>query len=257
MGGLDAQPDDAAGRFGAPARRRLWWLWVVANGVGEALGLGGAAVAGVLVLDSLRADLPTVWARLLSAVVFGVILGAVVGLAQATVLRWPLPFLRRRTWVAATTLGGTIGWLAVSVPLLDQMTGRAMSGLAGQLVTAAGIGLVAGPILGVPQWAVLREHVPQATPWIWANTAAWTLGAPAVVLAAGSVPTGAAWYVVAALALPGLSAAGAMVGAIHGLVLVRLVGYRLEPNVYAHRVVEELGHTELRYGRDDEPPPPH
>ncbi len=251
MDGPNMQPGDAAGRFGEPARRRLWWMWVIANGAGEAVGLGGAAFVAMVVLDGTRAELGVFWASVVSASVFGVILGAVVGLAQAWVLRWPLPFLRRRTWVAATTAGGAIGWLAASVPLVDRLADRAGSGLGSDLLVAAAVGVVAGPILGVPQWLVLREHVPEASPWIWANAAAWAVGTPAVVFAAEAVPGGAAWYVVAGLALPGLSAAGAIVGAIHGLVLVHIVGYRLEPNVYARRVVEELGHTELRYGKDD------
>ncbi len=235
------------GRFGEPARRRLWWWWVVANGIGEAVGLGGAAVAGALVLGAARDRFGFLEAAVLSAAVFGIVEGTIVGFAQATVLRWPLPFLRRRGWVGATIVGGILAWLAVSVPLTE-----GSSGLTGQLLVAAGLGLVTGPVLGVPQWLVLRAHVPRAESWIWANVAAWALGLPAVVLGVGAAPADAAWYVVGAFAVPALLAAGAIVGAIHGLILVRLVGYRLEPNRYAHHVVEELEHVQLRYGLDDQ-----
>lgn len=247
------EPDEGPGgdpaRFGEPARRRLWWLWVVANSVSEAVGLGGAAVVGALTLDAIRTQGLLV-AVVVSAVAFGVVQGTVVGLAQASVLRWPLPFLRRRTWVGATIAGGVIAWLAASIPLTD--ASLADTGLPTQLLVAIGIGLLAGPVLGVPQWLVLRSHVPRAQLWIVANTAAWVVGMPAVFLGAGAVPAGANWFVVGALAVPTLLAAGAIVGAIHGLVLVRLVGYRLEPNRYAHHVVAELEHTQLRYGLDDQ-----
>jgi hypothetical protein len=41
---------------------------------------------------------------------------------------------------------------------------------------AAALGFVAGAILAVAQWGVLRQFVPQAGWWILANACAWALG---------------------------------------------------------------------------------
>jgi hypothetical protein len=46
---------------------------------------------------------------------------------------------------------------------------------------AAAMGLVLGPVLGVPQWWVLRRHVAHAWWWIPANAAAWALGMPVIL----------------------------------------------------------------------------
>jgi hypothetical protein len=39
---------------------------------------------------------------------------------------------------------------------------------------AAGMGLILGTILGVPQWLALRRHVPKAGWWVPANALAWS-----------------------------------------------------------------------------------
>ena len=85
------------------------------------------------------------------------------------------------------------------------------------------MGLVLGPFLGVPQMFVLRRHAPRAGWWVVANALAWAIGMPIVFLGAGAVPheTSAA----AAIVIVGVSclAAGVTVGAVHGLVLVRML----------------------------------
>jgi hypothetical protein len=84
------------------------------------------------------------------------------------------------------------------------------------------MGLVLGPVLGVPQWLALRGHVVRAGWWVPANSAAWALGMPVVFAVAGSVPPGLPRAALIAVILGTLFAAGAVVGAVHGAVLVRL-----------------------------------
>ncbi|MEZ4737551.1 MAG: hypothetical protein R3E79_61530 [Caldilineaceae bacterium] len=88
---------------------------------------------------------------------------------------------------------------------------------------AALMGLVLGPVLALPQWWVLRRYVDQARPWIGANALAWALGMPVIFGVMGVIPSGAVtgWTVV--IVLCGLALAGAVVGAVHGIVLVWLL----------------------------------
>jgi hypothetical protein len=92
---------------------------------------------------------------------------------------------------------------------------------AAQLALAVPLGLVAGVILGFPQWRILRRSVKRATWWVLANALAWAVGMPLVFVAAGVRPEGSALQV-AALVVGSLAAAGAAVGAIHGAFLCRL-----------------------------------
>ena len=59
--------------------------------------------------------------------------------------------------------------------------------------------------------------------WFTANSVAWAFGMPLVFLVAGAVPEGAVAFQVIATMLLTIAAAGGIVGAIHGLVLVWFV----------------------------------
>ncbi len=85
------------------------------------------------------------------------------------------------------------------------------------------MGLVLGPVLGTPQWAVLRRHLPRAGWWIAANAAAWALGMVVVFAGMNLMPEGASLLTVALIAVGATAAAGAAVGAVHGAALVRLM----------------------------------
>jgi hypothetical protein len=80
--------------------------------------------------------------------------------------------------------------------------------------------------LGLPQWLVLRNYVSRAGWWVPAQSAAWALGMPLVFFAAGSIPDGTPLPVVVAVVAGTLALAGAVVGAVHGVVLVRLARRR-------------------------------
>lgn len=150
-----------------------------------------------------------------------------MGQAQALVLRRRLPEVR--SWVSATLLGAVAAWALGMLPsTLMSVLGRAeeqsptpVSG-ALQLLLAVPLGLVAGAILGFPQWRVLRRHVRRAGWWLVANALAWACGMPLVFVAAGVRPA-AGTLTTAVMVAASLAAAGAVVGAIHGAFLVRLL----------------------------------
>lgn len=210
----------------------VWFRWILANSLAETVGLGTAFGIGVALFPYLQA--PGVLVGLATAgvaVLAGTLVeGTVVGTAQWLVLRRPFPSMRWRTWVLATAVGAFVAWTLGMLPSTLLSTG---SGTQSSTPTepsnavvyglAALMGLVAGTILGTPQWLVLRRHVRRAALWIPANALAW---APGMVMAFVAVDllfaTGIGISAVV-LAIAALAAIGAVVGAIHGLVLIWLV----------------------------------
>jgi hypothetical protein len=213
--------------------RRLYRRWIVANGWSEALGLGTTLLVGMATASWLeRAGAGGLLLGAAGAVALGTLLeGVVVGVAQERVLRDVLPGLRARVWTIATALGAGLAWLIGMLPSTILALVAPAGGTAApvepspavQYSLAAALGLVTGPILGFAQWLVLRRQVPRAGRWLWANAGAWAVGMPVIFLGMDLVPwsRGGVALVAAIYAVAG--AAGAVVGAIHGLVLLRLV----------------------------------
>lgn len=88
---------------------------------------------------------------------------------------------------------------------------------------AAGMSFVLGAILGAPQWWVLLRHLPRAGWWIPANMVAWAVGMPAIFLGMSLAPEAGVTVGFVLTLLGTLAVAGALVGAIHGVVLVWLL----------------------------------
>jgi hypothetical protein len=216
-------------RAGSGWRARVWRRWVVANAWAETVGLGVTALVTVLVRPQPEAPVAVVLAAATALVLAGAVEGAVVGVAQRRVLRTPLPALSSRRWIVATIIGAMVAWALGLVPsTLADLGGGAepeMSATAQCLLWAL-LGLGAGPVLGLPQWRVLRSHVMGAGWWVLANGLAWAVGMPIIALGAGSVPTDASVSRIAVTAVLACLAAGAAVGAVHGVWLVWLLGRR-------------------------------
>jgi len=221
----------------------LWLRWVGANSLAELVGLGATFALDILILTRVAAA-GTALASLVGIVLVtatGAIEGTVVGLLQWSVLRRPFPAIARRAWVLASVIGAVAAWFLGSLPSTLMDMGAQETGAAPPepptwliLLLAAGMGLFLGAVLGYPQYRVLRKAVAGAWVWIPANCLAWALGMPVIFASvdrayaayeSGSV-AGALLIFVAALAL-----AGAVVGAVHGLALVKL----------ARRPAEESG----------------
>ena len=221
---------------GTSEARSIWHAWVVANGVGEFIGLTStmAMTAGLFsVNDSLSfgaALLAAAGVALAGAVVEGV----VAGLAQFSVLRRAIPGFTWRPWVTATALGALVAWLLGMMPSTffqamaagTEATANAAPfdpPLILQLGLAVVMGAVLGPFLGVPQWLVLRRHLPRAGRWVLANSVAWAAGMPMIFLATGLIQPGWPNAAIFATIAVGCLAAGLVVGAVHGIWLVRML----------------------------------
>lgn len=215
-----------------PSDWNLWSQWVLANSVGEVVGLGlAAATAAGWVLTV--GEPKTALAALALAgvmILIGTGEGVIVGLAQWLVLRHRLHHLRRRDWVMATALGALVAWTLGMLPstlmAMNESAGSSPPPEMSDALTyllAATMGSVLGPILGIPQWRVLRRHLPRASFWIWANAAAWMVGMPVVFIGARAASSGAAALSVVVTGVATIAIAGAVVGAIHGLALLWLL----------------------------------
>ena len=206
---------------------KVWFQWILANTVAETVGLGGTLLIGAFLLLQVENTIGAVPAAALGVLAATVIEGSVVGTAQWLVLRRPLKSMKWRTWVLATALGAFVAWTLGMIPSTFLFTGpdtgvAAPSEMSDLLIyaLAAGMGLVVGSILGVPQWLALRRHLPKAGWWVLANALAWMVGMVVVFMGTSFIPAEGITVQVALLLLLFVVIAGAVVGAVHGLVLI-------------------------------------
>ena len=212
-------------------QKKFWWQWIAANSLAELLGLGTVAVLGFLAITQFGE--PHGLVQSLSYAVLFVLLGSfeglVVGLAQARILRQRLPDLRG--WVRATVIGAVVAWaLGMAPSTIMSINPTAATELAPPfseslvLLLAAGLGLIAGPLLAFFQWLCLHRYVPhRAAWWLPANAVAWMLGMPIIFLGAHLGSLGVNPIFIALGTGMSLLGAGAVVGALHGRVLVWLL----------------------------------
>jgi hypothetical protein len=154
----------------------------------------------------------------------GAVEGAVLGFAQAVVLRRVLgPRLDRRRFVAATAAGAALAYLVVLVPinLADRLGDL-------PLLVLVVLGIVVGTVvlasIGTAQWLVLRAALPHSASWIATTAAAWAVG----LLAFTAVTTplwqpGQPLALVVAIGVLGGLVMAAAVAAITGAGLVLLL----------------------------------
>ena len=217
-------------------RQALWWRWVAANAAGEMLGLGATFAVITLAFSGLegQAGVAGVLLAFLLAVGSGALEATLVGLAQWWAMHPWFPTLTRRAWWLATLAGALVayalGYLPSTLMSLGEEASQAPVAEPPQwivLLLAAGLGAVAGAVLSLAQWWVLRRHVPGAGWWVPANMLAWLVGMPIIFwgidVAQQVQPLGLMILLLAGCLL----LTGAVVGAVHGAALVRLAGRRL------------------------------
>jgi len=193
---------------------RSWFGWTTA---GETLGFTVPAAAAALTADR------SAWVTVPALLAAGAVEGALLGLAQATVLRRVLPALPASRWVIATSAAAVVAWL---IGLLPSVFGGQLTTWPAWLqIAAGGIG---GTILllsiGSAQWLVLRDHLPRAGRWIAITAGAWLAGLAAFMVVATPLwHEGQPALLIAVIgAFAGLVMA-ATVAAITGFGLVRLL----------------------------------
>lgn len=198
---------------------------MLANGVGETLGLGLGALLAIPLASWLEQGLPTVLVVPAAATGFALAEGTAVGVAQYRTLARLAPSVGLLRWWLATVMGGWLAWAGVSAAFATMQAGdsapQAEPPLLLQMAAMSAAGLVAGPVLGLPQALALHRVQPRPWAWVWANALAWAAGMPLVQLAAGGVPLTGAWLVLAGVVT--LFLTGVVVGAVHGPVLYRLL----------------------------------
>jgi hypothetical protein len=215
-------------------RNGFWWRWVVANGLAEFLGLGTVAALGFLIVKRFGEPHGASQALAFAAVfvLLGAFEGLIVGLAQDRVLRRRLPELRG--WVGASVVGAIAAWALGMAPSTLMSIGEPPASgpppalrAPVRLLLAAGLGCAAGPLLAFFQWRRLRAYVPRrAVWWLPANAAAWSVGMPVIFAGAHLGATTASPVLVALGVGLSLLAAGAVVGAVHGRVLLWMLAGR-------------------------------
>lgn len=194
----------------------LWRAWAVATALGELVGFVAPTLAGVGIA---ALGLPDP-AMAVGVTLAGSLEGAALGYAQALVLRRHLPAVSGRAWVLASALGAVV---AYAIGMLPSSIGDFSRFSPAQLALGGGtLGAVFLLSMGLPQWLVLRRHLPRAGWWVGANALAWPLGVLVPVVGMMLVPDGAPAPVWAAVGILSGLLMGLVVGAITGAALDRL-----------------------------------
>ncbi len=214
-------------------RVMLWLRWVGANAVGELLGLGATFAVIALAFSGLEGQpgAGSVVLSFLLAVASGALEATLVGLAQWWAMHPWFPAITRRAWWLATLVGALLAYVLGYLPstLMSLGEGASQSPVAEPpqwivLLLAAGLGAVAGAVLSFAQWLVLRKKVRRAGWWIPANMLAWLVGMPIIFWGIDAAQKGQPLPQTVLLLAGCLLLTGAVVGAIHGALLVRLAG---------------------------------
>jgi hypothetical protein len=217
------------------SENKFYLRWILANSIGEAIGLGTTFSLGMLFAPFLTQDhhISVTLAKLLIAVLLGTLLeGVVVGFCQGRILCERLPQLRLQEWIVATALGAGVAWsigmlpsTIVSLVTIEQSPNSSPPAEPGAIIQyplAIVLGLITGPILGFAQTLILRKYVDRAGRWLWANAISWAVGMLLIFMGMDFVP----WerrdlLTVVSLVLVS-TIAGSAVGAIHGRILLKM-----------------------------------
>lgn len=146
-------------------QRALLIRWTLINAAGWFAGLiAGGFILGVALLLALIAPSPL---YLVSLILAGAALGAVVSYIQRLLLNDVLDETELRQWLYYGTGGGAIGAVLALI-------GAWLSGL-GWLIGAAGVGAALAGSVAAGQYFILRRYVYPARRWIWIHLAGGAL----------------------------------------------------------------------------------
>jgi deazaflavin-dependent oxidoreductase (nitroreductase family) len=191
---------------------RTWIAWVTA---GEATGFAVPAIAGAVAASaSSFVSVPVLLAA-------GAVEGAVLGAAQAHVLRAAVPGIPGRRWTAVTSGAAVIAYLLGLLP--STVASHWSTPAVITLAIVAGTGLLLS--IGWAQWTVLRRHVGHAAWWIAITAGGWLAGLTVFLLVAMPLwqPGQPLWLIVTIGVVAGVLMA-TTVALLTGLGLRRLLG---------------------------------
>jgi hypothetical protein len=192
----------------------LWRRWVVVTTAGEVAGFTAPAVAGAVTTAADVSGLPQA-AALVAA---GAVEGAVLGWAQARVLRAVVPGLNGRWWIGATAGAAMLAYAAGMLPsLLPPLP------LPGMIAVGVFAGAVLLASIGTAQWLVLRRCRPGIAWWIPVTAGAWVLGLAGFFAVATPLwQPGQSIVVIAGIGVLAAVVMAAVVAAVTGWAVVRL-----------------------------------
>jgi hypothetical protein len=207
--------------FHRTTRRELVKAWVSWVTLGECVGFGVPAVAGSLARDAAAGTL------LVALVMAGSVEGAVLGWAQAHVLRGVVRGFDAVRWIVVTAVAAAVAWLLGMLPstFVDVWTDWSIP------VRVAVAVLLTGALLcsiGVAQWTVLRRYVERAGRWILVTALAWSAG-----LIAFTAVTSPLWQEGQSTAV--IAAIGALGGVVMALTMALVTGWGLTRLLWAGR----------------------
>jgi hypothetical protein len=226
---------DAAVKPPAPTREpavaRLRGHWTLAFLAGELVGFVPPAIVGTT-LATIGVPDPVL---VVGLTVAGLLEGVALGMAQSRVLARHAPAVNGRAWVVATTAAAGFAWFV----------GMGGGALMGSDIAPAGLLLaVLVPLwatallsMGYLQWRVLRLAVPRSSRWIWVTSGAWLLGVMVPVVALSVAPNRWPGWAHAIVGVVAAVAMGAIVGALTGRTLERLLSLS-EPSRSDHHSVD-------------------
>jgi hypothetical protein len=220
---------------------RLWRRWVAANALGELVGLGATfAIIGLLYsrFEPAQNSGPVLLTFLL-AVLSGSFEATVIGAAQWWAMRPWFPAVRLRAWWLATLAGAllayVLGFLPSTLMDLGQVAAETPAPVTEPpqwvvLLLAAALGAVAGAVLSSAQWLALRGKAYRPGRWVPANMLAWAAGMPIIFAGIDLAQMVQPPYQMVLIIAGALLLAGALVGAIHGVFLIRMVPASRQPD---------------------------
>lgn len=205
---------------------RLWGRWIVFTMLGELAGMVVVATTGAL-MYSFQPSLGALGAAISAGMLIsaGAVEGALLALAQWSVLREYLPEDADRAWVGFTAVGAASAWA------LGLLGSAAAAEPAPVLLVLSGVvpmGAVLGGLLGLSQWLVLRRYFAPAGWWISCSALAWATALVIAFAGAWGVPDDSPIAASAVLGAVTGVVAGAVVGVITGAALLYLVRHPAE-----------------------------
>jgi len=208
--------------------------WVAANAVAELFGLG--LTFALIAFAFSRLENSSGAANSLTLFFISVASGAVeatiVGLCQWWAMHPWFPNIARRAWWCATLIGALVAYVLGFLPsTIMSLGGQAVQSSPAVsepapwlvLLLAVGLGVAAGAVLSFAQWLTMRKKIGRAGWWIPANMAAWFIGMPVIFWGIDVCQKVQAPFLAVLILAGTLLLTGALVGAIHGIFLVRMI----------------------------------
>ena len=204
-------------------RRLSWRRWWVVVATGELLGFLLPAVAGVLGRDLGAAT------QLLIAPAAGLAEGALLGLAQAVVLRPVWPSFRTGPWVLATSLAAALAWFLGMLPSTTHDTWTRWPAV-WVVVVGVSLGSLLLASIGAAQALAMPPGTRGRLAWMGWTALGWVAGLGAFTAVAPPLwhEHQAVWAAIV-VGLAGGLAMALVMAAVTGVGAVRLVGRAREP----------------------------